>query len=367
MSGKAERVRGAEVRKSRAKSRVQARKHSGDKPGKPRRGPGTSAAPEHGQGAKRDTAAPADRKSYTRLRKAGAARKVEEKPRKVAKAARGKSGIKARGDKRPPEREISPQTHGQDGAASSQRGGKKSGGEAGPVKTAMLGALLIAALAALLWIYTGTGVLNVKHVEIRGNEVLEEGYLRSLSGITGDTHLLKMNVKAVERALMSEPYVAAVDVIRSFPNTVVLEVRERRPSGAIWQNGRYNLVDQEGMILASLETMPAGLVEIRDLQLPLLMPGSELKGVGFARITSLLGSLPRELREKASVVGLRQGDGLYLEASGTLIIYGEASDLSRKNNIALMALISLVERYGAVEYIDVSFPDHPVIKPLGAA
>jgi cell division protein FtsQ len=175
-----------------------------------------------------------------------------------------------------------------------------------------------------------------------------------------------MDVKAVEEALLSEPYIAGVDISRQYPNTVVLEITERRPSGAILQNGKYGLVDQEGMILESVEAIPPGLVEIKDLQLPLLLPGTEISGIDFASVTSMLGSLPPALREKTAAVGLRAEEGLYLEAGGTLVIYGEANDLSRKNTIALMALSTLVERYGTIEYIDVSFPDHPVIKPAGA-
>ncbi|MDD5666876.1 MAG: FtsQ-type POTRA domain-containing protein [Actinomycetota bacterium] len=326
MGGKSEKMRGAEVRASRARSRVEARKRTRGKNRKKLNVPVAGGTSLYDQAAG-DAAAPA-------------ANRTDDVSRKPAPAEGGK--------------------------ADAEEAGHKKERSAAHVRTALLGALLVGSLGALLWIYTGTGVLNVRHVEIRGNEILQEGYLRTLSGITSDTHLLKMNVKAVEKALTSEPCIAAVDVSRHFPHTVVIEVKERRPSGAILQNGRYNIVDQEGMVLASSESMPAGIVEIRDLQLPLLLPGTELKGADFASVTSLLGSLPPALLEKTSVVGLRKDEGLYLEAGGTLVIYGEVRDLSRKNEIAIMALESLVGRYGAVEYIDVSFPDHPVIKPAGA-
>jgi len=236
---------------------------------------------------------------------------------------------------------------------------------AGRLRAALL-AILFLSFAALLWTYTGTGVLNVKNVEIRGNQKLDAAYLRSLSGITPGTHLLKMNVKAVEKALLSEPYIAQVSISRRFPNTVVLDVRERVPEGMISQSGKYHLVDQQGIILESAGDKPPELVEIKDLEVPLLYAGQEVSGRGFANVTALLGSMPPELKEMTTAVGYREGDGLYLESRGTKVIYGEASDLARKNNIALLALQSLVNRYSAVEYIDVSFPDHPVIKPAVA-
>jgi cell division protein FtsQ len=351
MSAKSEKARGAEVRASRAKSRVESRKRSREAARKAKR-PSTPRKPasrkcDRGEGTRTETAT----STVVSLAE-------EKKPRR---ASRHKRNLEA------PVRQVKPAKaeHVAKTPAPEETAGK-SGGGASAMRIAVLGALLVVSLAALLWIYTGTGVLNVKQVEIEGNEVLGTDYLRSLSGITGDTHLLKMDVKAVEKALQSEPYIASVDISRRFPNTVVIEVSERRPSGAILQNGRYCIVDQEGMVLESEDAIPPGLVEIKQLQLPLLLPGTEISGIEFASVSSLLGSLPSALREKTAVVGLSDARGLYLEAGGTVVIYGEARDLSRKNVIALMALNTLVERYGAVDYIDVSFPDHPVIKPLGA-
>ena len=294
-------------------------------------------------------------KAAKRGRRAADARKGAQAPRGAGRSARERNGraVEAEAGSRAGERPQPERPRGRDKAAGGPR----------PVRIALLGGLLVLSLAALLWTYTGTGVLNVKHVEVRGASALGEEYLRALSGITPETHLLKMDVKAVEKALLSEPCLAAVEVRRRFPDTVVLEVSERRPSGVIVQNGRFLLVDQGGVVLASVEEMPPGLVEIRDLQLPLLLPGNKVSGLDFAMVTSLLGSLPAPLRERTQVVGLRHAHGLYLEANGALVIYGEADDLSRKNAVTLMALGVLLPRYGAVEYIDVSLPEHAVIKP----
>jgi cell division protein FtsQ len=242
---------------------------------------------------------------------------------------------------------------------------KKRRGRSRTSRIAVLGSLLFISLGALLWVYTATGVLNIKSVEVKGNEKLDEAYLRTLSGITQQNHLLKLDVGAVERALLSEPYVAAVEVSRSFPNKVVLEITERRPLAFILQNEGYNLVDGEGMVLETVEDRPQGLVEIRDLDLALLIPGSVVSDRDFAVVNSLLASLPPSLQEMTATAGYIDGEGLYIESGETIVIYGDESELTYKNTIALLALANLMDRYGTVEYIDVSFPDNPVIKPAG--
>lgn len=250
----------------------------------------------------------------------------------------------------------------------SREDGKAKAGREKPksrwrMRTTVLAVAFLASLAALLWIYTSTGVLNVRNIEIEGNQKLDAGYLESLTGITSDTHLLKMDVKAVERALCSEPYIQSVSISRRFPATVILEIRERKPQGMIIQNGKYHLVDSSGYILESLVEMPQGVVEIRDMQAPMLFPGKEISGEDFTSAMSLRGSLPLELEEITEAVGYHHEEGLYIVSKGTMVIYGDTSDLSRKNLVALLALRELVDNYGAIEYIDVSLPDHPVLKP----
>ncbi len=239
------------------------------------------------------------------------------------------------------------------------RGRRKGGG----ARTVALSVTLVAAFGCLLWVYTATGVLNVREVEVRGNRRLDGSYLRVLSGITSETHLLKMDVKAVERALLTEPYVEEVRVSRRFPATVLLSVREREPAGFVRQNGRCVLVAGDGTVLESLEQTPTGMAEIRASGLPLLVPGERVDAEDFLRVSSLLLSLDAELEGMVDAAGCSNG-ALYLEACGTRVLYGDLSDLERKNSIARLALGELGERYGALEYIDVSFPDRPVIKPV---
>jgi len=384
MRNKNEKARGAEVRVSRAKSRVTARKKVAAKSSKPQYGKRTPEQPhelEARVGVR--TRVPAVSPTTDKTRDEPHGELERERKEKKSRRERGRrtdsrkafpAAVEARGESKRDGRKWrrsgmkeARQPHTEAAAMGAEKAphAKKKRGANRSVRILALGTLLVASLAALLWVYTATGVLNVNSVEVRGNEVLGEDYLRSLSGITGDTHLLKMDVKAVESALLSEPYVASVDVSRRYPNTVVLEIIERKPTGYILQNGNYHLVDQEGTILESVEARPSHLVEIKDLDLQLLLPGMELSGRDFATVTSLLGSLPEALKEITTAVGLDSSSGLYLEGQGTLVIYGEASDLALKNTIALMALTGLVDRYEAVEYIDISFPEHPVIKPAG--
>lgn len=249
------------------------------------------------------------------------------------------------------------------GSAAIEEGSARKARAFGSTREMVLGVLLVAATGCLLWVYTFTGVLNVREVVVRGNERLDASFLRTLSGITSETHLLKMDVKAVERALLTEPYVESVKVSRHFPATVSLDVKERKPVGYVRQNGRFALVAVDGMVLESVGQAPLALAEIKVAGMPLLLPGTRLESERSLQVASLLSSMDESLATQVSAAGC-SGDMLYLEARGTRVLYGDLSELERKHSIACLALAEFVERYGAVEYIDVSFPDRPVIKPV---
>jgi cell division protein FtsQ len=236
------------------------------------------------------------------------------------------------------------------------------------LKKTLIAVALLLVLAGLLWTFTCTGLLDIKHIEIRGNEKLDTDYLRGLSGISEGTNLLKLNVKAVENALLSEPYVASARISRRFPNTVAISISERKPEATIAQNGKYHLVDEQGMVLETVDDKPPGLPEIQGLQPPLLYPGQQIEDPSFAAFGQLISSMPPDLRNMTMAMGNRQDGGLFLQARvnriQTRVIFGEPSDLEKKSEVALLALKDLASRYPAVDYIDVTFPDHPVIKPI---
>ncbi|MDY6793675.1 MAG: FtsQ-type POTRA domain-containing protein [Actinomycetota bacterium] len=292
-----------------------------------------------------------------------------ESPAGSRRSRQAAAGKKAGGKSRPSLKRVR-----EGKGESAMAGGRSRAGEseARPCKrsrfewrlltTALFGAMVLC-LAVMLWVYTFTGVLSVKQVEIRGNQRLDAAYLRSISGITSDTHLLKMNVGAVEEAIRSEPYVEKVMVSRSFPNTVILEIVERQPQAAIYQNGKYHLVDGRGYVLESLDQAAQGTVEIKDLDVPLLFPGVEIGGERYDVIMALIESLPEELEGMAEAVGYGNDTGLYMVSGGITVIYGDTLNLPRKNLIALLSLKGLVDKYGGMEYIDVSFPENPVFKP----
>ncbi|MBC7252483.1 MAG: FtsQ-type POTRA domain-containing protein [Actinobacteria bacterium] len=247
-----------------------------------------------------------------------------------------------------------------EGEREGKRGGRAAG-RRGRVRMLLL-TLLAASLGAMVWVYFFTDTLNVKRVEIYGNCNLDPDYLRSISGVTPRTHLLKMDVKAVEKAVLAEPYVLRVEVRRRFPHTVVLKVMERTPIGYLVQNGRFHLVDGEGLVLESTDRRRE-LPEITGFDIPLLYPGKRIEDPRFQGLAAILAEWPEDNGVRVGEAGYAEGEGYYLLVEGTKVIFGDQSDCRRKTEIAMAAILEVAPRYGGLRYVDVTYPDHPAIKP----
>jgi cell division protein FtsQ len=93
--------------------------------------------------------------------------------------------------------------------------------------------------------------LEIRHVEVRGLEQVSRlaVYEAVLAGPSNP--MLATDLAAIRTRLQAMPWVADASVSRRLPDTVVVDVRERKPV-ALWQyRGRFHLIDITGRVLAS--------------------------------------------------------------------------------------------------------------------
>jgi hypothetical protein len=117
------------------------------------------------------------------------------------------------------------------------------------------------------------------------------------------------------------------------------------------------------LVVESADADREEVPEITGLRMPLLYPGARLEDPRFQGIVGLLEEIPEELRERTEEVGYAEGEGYFLLADNTRVIFGDCSDLRRKGEIAQAAMREIAPRYPGLQYVDVTYPDHPAIKP----
>lgn len=112
--------------------------------------------------------------------------------------------------------------------------------------------LLITAI--ILIILAGIGFLGYKtlkiaKVEVKGNSIVSTDTILSLADIQTGESLLSVSNSEVENNIEKNPYLIFVGIDRIFPDTIVINVKERTPKALIEYMGSYVITDGDGFIL----------------------------------------------------------------------------------------------------------------------
>jgi cell division protein FtsQ len=193
--------------------------------------------------------------------------------------------------------------------------------------------LPLAALAiagGVAWALLGSGLFAVRFVVVTGTRVVPDSEVLAVAGVRPGTPLIRVNTVQVAARVLSIRQVQSVVVTRTWPDRVVIAVRERTPALAIaLSGGGFDLIDGDGVILRWAATRP--------VRLPLYTTASavavsSLQGapdVGAA--AAVLGELPRSIRRSVVSVSAANPDQVTLQlAGGVTIVWGAADDAAAK-------------------------------------
>jgi cell division protein FtsQ len=93
-----------------------------------------------------------------------------------------------------------------------------------------------------------TGLI-VSEVLVNGREQTKKKNLLKAAHIRAGDPILGLHLQKIQINIAKLPWVKTVRVERRFPNTIVINLIERKPT-AIWQkNGRFNLIDSDGVVI----------------------------------------------------------------------------------------------------------------------
>jgi cell division protein FtsQ len=206
-----------------------------------------------------------------------------------------------------------------------------------------IGALVLGALG---WVAFGTSLLGVREISVSGSQIAGADAVRAAAAVPDGTPLARLDTDEVADRVRALPSVAAVDIRRSWPSTLVITVTERTPAAVVVVAADgFAVIDASGVVFDQTTARPTGLVVMR-----LATPGPEdaatLAALRVAAaLTPPLRSVLRELVADTPT-------GIVLElADGRVIRWGDAERSDVKATVAA----ALLGR--AARVIDVSVPD----------
>ena len=215
----------------------------------------------------------------------------------------------------------------------------------GLLRPVVLGLTALGIAAGAAWALLGSSLLVVRHIEVSGNHLVPTSQVLAVAALRPGTPLARLNTGAVLKRIDQITQVQSARVTRSWPDTVVISVRERTPALAVASDGRFELIDGAGVVVRWSQRQPASL--------PLLRPApAVLRGSAAIRsAVAVLAGLPGQLRGRVEWVTAPAASAVTLRLRGGITVrWGDASAAAAK-----AAELAVLLRTSA-RYIDVSDP-----------
>ncbi|GAA2906912.1 hypothetical protein Acy02nite_12010 [Actinoplanes cyaneus] len=214
----------------------------------------------------------------------------------------------------------------------------------------LVGAGVLLVAGAVVWLVYGTAVFGVRTVEVAGTQTIDPAQVRAAAAVPERRPLARVDLGEVGARVRGLAPVDKVTVTRSWPSTVRIEVVERVAVAAVPVDGRFTLIDDDGVPFRQVAAAPSGVPLAR-----LSSPGPADANTGSA--LKVLAALSDDLREQLAAVSVTSPVAIRLELRDKrVVIWGDDTESPLKSEVAT-ALLSRK----ATE-IDVSAPQIVTIR-----
>lgn len=192
--------------------------------------------------------------------------------------------------------------------------------------------VVIVGVSALALLGSGLFAVKAENVEVVGAVYADQEQIDDVVAELVGTPVLRADTQAAEAELEKIPWVDEARVRVSFPDSAVIEIRERE-AWTTYQgpDQRYRVLDREGRVLAVLDGYPIAYLLLQGPDPVDLDPG-DFAPQGYAAASELAKNLTGSIRGQVSFVSVT-ADGTRLTIflnDGTEVRFGAARDLFNK-------------------------------------
>ena len=197
--------------------------------------------------------------------------------------------------------------------------------------------VILLLIGTIIFILT-TPMFNIKNINISGIEHLTEEQVISLLELNKNENLFKNSKSKITSNIKQNPYVESVIIKRKLPDTIDIQIKERKRSYMLKFVNGYVYIDTQGYILEILE---------EKLKLPIISgykTEEDKISEGNRLITEDLENLNNVLKITNSLeeidvakeiitnidISNKEDYTVYLESEKKTIHFGDASNLSNK-------------------------------------
>jgi cell division protein FtsQ len=207
--------------------------------------------------------------------------------------------------------------------------------------------LLVALVAAGIWLVFMSSTLTVKHVDVQGDSLLSRRQVLTTAEVPTGAHLAELDLAAIRARVAALAPVRSVDVSRDWPDGVLIKITERTPVAVVALDGHFHAMDQDGVLFRDYAAPPPDL--------PRVVSSTGASSAALSQAARVLAALPSSLADRVDHVQVAGLDRISLDLrGGSVVVWGSDAQSALKAEVLAQLLHHPAHTY------DVSVPGQPV-------
>ncbi len=233
----------------------------------------------------------------------------------------------------------------------------------------IFGAMIFAGTIFGLNFFYNSQYFKIKTISIKNNKYYKNeeiiGFLEPLI----DQNIFEINKKDTEDALETEyKRIKKAELKKIFPDNLEVFITERQPYLRLNYKEKLFLIDDEGVFIEDITLMQSGyanLVLVKDAINYLPEIGGKIAKKSILSIAQIYNSMSEDVRFSIDFAGISDdvfNDIFFTTASNKIILYGNTSELIKKNLIVEQILKEIEYEDDSYSIIDVRITDSPMLR-----
>lgn len=212
-------------------------------------------------------------------------------------------------------------------------------------------------------------IWKITDVAVGGTQMLVPEEIKDMSGVPLSANLFLTSFARTRENLRKITAIKAFSLYRIPPGTVLIKITERKPIAVLVFVNKSAVIDEDGYVLNRNPSLTLNVPNMTELPVISGLVTGEYNGEESIdpQASKLIAEVITEL---SSLLGSRH---LQLTTGGferisfslddiLLVKIGRNEDVRRKMEIFKALLPEIEGRWDSVAYVDVRYPDNPVIK-----
>ncbi|GAA2101026.1 cell division protein FtsQ/DivIB [Actinomadura alba] len=233
-------------------------------------------------------------------------------------------------------------------------GDRPPGGAVGPRrpnrwKVICVALLVVCVLTTAAWVLLGSRLLVVRDVHVTGVKILPRDRVVTTARVPLGTPMVRMDTDVIRDRVERLPEVESASVVRRWPATVRIVVRERVPVVVVERAHKFYEMDRYGVIVVTTSRRPAGLPT-------LMVANPSAADPATAAALRVRGDLPARFARRLAQIEASSPESVTLRfKSGTTVVWGAAERSEEK--VRLIDALLATPEGRAARIVDVSSPE----------